>query len=108
MTENEFVMNRCPLMTTVEHYNGLYELMEENKLIPCFVVYGNIELVRKIISMDGVPAKNSLDDDDVENALILSFRQEKHGRFIGILTAREHRHVKSGRSGELKYGVVSI
>ena len=54
MTENEFVMNLCPLMTTVEHYNGLYKFMKENKLIPSFLVYGNIELVRKVITEDGV------------------------------------------------------
>ena len=54
MTENEFVMNLCPLMTTVKHYNGLYMFMKENKLIPSFLVYGNIELVRKVISEDGV------------------------------------------------------
>ena len=34
MTEKEFVMNLCPLMTTVEHYNGLYTFMEKNELIP--------------------------------------------------------------------------
>ena len=47
-------MNLCPLMTTVEHYNGLYKFMKENKLIPYFLVYGNIELVRKVISMEMV------------------------------------------------------
>ena len=60
MTENEFVMNLCPLMTTVEHYNGLYKFMKENNLIPYFLVYGNIELVRKVIYGDGVPSKNFL------------------------------------------------
>ena len=54
MTEEEFVMNLCPLMTTVKHYNGLYKFMKENKLIPSFLVNGNIELVRKVIYRDGV------------------------------------------------------
>jgi hypothetical protein len=60
MTENEFVMNLCPLMTTVNHYNGLYELMDNNKLLPHFIVYGNIELVRRVTNGDDVPKKISL------------------------------------------------
>ena len=95
MTKNEFVMNLCPLMTTVEHYNGLYEFMKDNKLIPSFLVNGNIELVRKVITYD----------DDVENALALSFRQEKHGRFIGILTAGEHQHIQSGAQGKWRFSM---
>jgi hypothetical protein len=108
MTRYKFVRNLCPLMTTVEHYNGLYRLMDNNKLIPCFIVYGNIKLVRKVISRDGVQQGHFLIDPDVENALVLSFHQENHGRFIGILTAREHHHIQSGRSGELEYDMVSI
>ena len=60
MTENEFVMNLCPLMTTVKHYNNLYEFMKENKLLPHFIVYGNIELVRKVVFGDGCHRKNFL------------------------------------------------
>ena len=28
--------------------------------------------------------------ENLSDALVLSFHQENHGRFIGILTAREH------------------
>ena len=101
-------MNLCPLMTTVKHYNGLHKFMKENKLIPYFLVYGSIKLVRKLIHRDGVPVKNFLVNKNLSEALILSFHQENHGRFIGILTAREHQHKKSDRSGELAYIGMSI
>ena len=39
----------------------------------------------------------------MSSALALSFRQEEHGRFIGILTAKEHQHIKSGAQGKWKF-----
>ena len=38
-----------------------------------------------------------------EDALVLSFHQENHGRFIGILTAGEHQHMKSGAQGKWEF-----
>ena len=51
---------------------------------------------------------NLLTDDNLSDALVLSFHQEKHGRFIGILTAEEHQHIKSGAQGKWQFSGVSI
>ena len=103
MTESNFVVNLCPLMTTVEHYNSLHEFMKDNKLIPSFLVNGNIELVRKVISKEGVQFGNFCFDVNLSDALVSSFKQEDHGRFIGILTAGEHQHMKSGAQEKWKF-----
>jgi len=97
MTEEEFVQNLCPWMTTIKHYNGLVIFMVENKLIPSFLVHGSIELVRKTISGDGVQYKYMVRDNSWTKALVLSFHQENHERFIEIMTAKEYQDITSGR-----------
>jgi hypothetical protein len=108
MSRYTFVMNLCPLMTTIQHYNGLHKLIDGNKLIPYLLVYGNVELVRRVIHGDGVPEKNLLTSDNLKDALVLSFHQERHKRFIEIVTAEEHQHIESGAHGNLPFLKVSI
>ena len=85
MTRYKFVRNLCPLMTTVEHYNTLYKFMREKNLIRYFIVYGGIELVRMVITGKDVQPKHFLTARDLYDALILSFHQKNHERFVGIL-----------------------
>ena len=46
-----------------------YKFMKENKLIPYFLVYGNIELVRKVVFRDGVPSEKLLTDWEFERCI---------------------------------------
>jgi len=96
MTESEFAVKLCPLITNKGHYQNLLRFMEKHKLIISFLVHGNIEMVRVVISIPFVNLGDYITSADLKGALVLSLQQKKYDRFIVILAAREHQS-QSGR-----------
>ena len=49
MKDDEFLKCLCPVVTTLDHFKGLYEYLKQRKMVPDFLAHGEMALVRKVI-----------------------------------------------------------
>ena len=49
MGNDEFLKHACSVVTTVEHFKGLFRYMKQRKMVPDFLANGEMVVVRKII-----------------------------------------------------------
>ena len=49
MKDDEFLKYLCRVVTTLDHFKGLYECLKQRKMVPAFLAHGGMVLVRKVI-----------------------------------------------------------
>ena len=50
MEKEEFLRQVCPVVKTLEHYNGLAGYLKSRKMGPDFFVHGDMEVVKEVIA----------------------------------------------------------
>jgi hypothetical protein len=86
----KFLKRICPLINSLEQYNGIRSYLERHDLVTKFYINGNIEVVKEaIIEWKTFNAHYYARDTDLENALPLALNNDNHDRVIGLLRIRQ-------------------
>ena len=49
MSDKELLKCLCQVVTSLDHFKGLYEYLKQRKMVPGFLAHGEMVLVRKVI-----------------------------------------------------------
>ena len=49
MNDEELLKCLCQVVTSLDHFKGLYEYLKQRKMVPGFLAHGEMVLVRKVI-----------------------------------------------------------
>ena len=49
MNDEELLKCLCQVVTTLDHFKGLYEYLKQRNMVPGFLAHGEMVLVRKVI-----------------------------------------------------------
>ena len=49
MNDEELLKCLCQVVTSLDHFKGLYEYLKQRKMVPGFLAHGDMVLVRKVI-----------------------------------------------------------
>ena len=49
MSDEELLKCLCQVVTSLDHFKGLYEYLKQRKMVPGFLAHGEMALVRKVI-----------------------------------------------------------
>ena len=92
MGDDEFFKCLCPLITTLDHYKGLFKRLKHRAMSKGFLIHGNMALVKKAITE--FPDDRSgyyIDSDIIRSVIVLSLNEGRHDRVVGILEAVNER-----------------
>ena len=91
---DEFLMYVCLVVTTIDHFKGLFGHLEQREMIPDFLAHGEMVLVRKvIIETDLLETKVALGwCNDIYDAIVLSLNDNRHVRVASLFEAAHGRH----------------
>ena len=53
MKNDEFLKHLCPIMTTLNHYEGLVECLKNRGMLADFIANGSMMLVKRILEFKG-------------------------------------------------------
>ena len=83
-----FLSTFAPLISTLEHYKGLFDCLKRCDLLPRFFIHGSMTFVRKaIIEVNLDSYRDHFHWRYIRSAVILSLNEGRHDRFIGLLEA---------------------
>ncbi len=92
MKDDEFLKCLCPVVTTLDHFKGLYEYLEQRKMVPAFLAHGQMVLVRKVIvETDLLETKGFGGCNSIYDAITLSLSEGRHDRVAGLFEAARRR-----------------
>ena len=93
MKGDEFLKYICPVVTTLDHFKGLYEYLKQRKMVPGFLAHGEMALVRKVIVETGLLQTVKIFGycDSIYAAIALSLREDRHERVAGLFEAAQER-----------------
>ena len=49
MSDEELLKCLCQVVTSLDHFKGLYEYLKQRKMVPDFLAHGEMVVVRKVI-----------------------------------------------------------
>ena len=105
MKKDEFFKHLCPLISTLEHYKGLFECLQRRDLLPRFFIHGSMSLVRRaIIEVELVYNGDTIRWYYIRSAVILSIEKGRHDRFIGLWEAVQERFADEDKKREQANG----
>ena len=90
MRVEEFLKHIRPVMTTVEHYIGLFEHLKRRAMRVGFLIHVDMSLVRNsVVELMRLGFKNSYQYNysDLFGAIISSLKGDRHDRAIGLFEA---------------------
>ena len=97
MNNEELLKYLCQVVTTLDHFKGLYGYLKQRNMVPGFLAHGNMVVVRKVIvETDLLKAKNFRYCNDIYDAITLSLKDDRHERVAGLFEAA--REGPSGRT----------
>lgn len=110
MESGQFFRYASPLITTVDHYKRVYKCLNDNELLPGFLVHGEIGLVRRIIVEYSLQKECHISGIDMTEALVNSLNEsDQYERFKNLLSAEEHVHKEPSKSAKVtvttRYGI---
>ena len=96
MDDDELFMKYlCPAITTLEHYKGISKHLGRFGMLKSFLVHGDMALVKKVIVEFKVTDPDyHVHDGAICNAIILSFKENRHGRIVDLLKAVKARYAE--------------
>ena len=110
MTNEELVRQLFPVITTIEHYNGLKEFLKRRKMVSDFYLNGNMEVVEGIIAKNPeYDNRDYIHGGDLETALLSAFGQDHYStRVMDLFAARQERTAKEDEQSKQQGGWTSF
>ena len=92
MSDKELLKCLCQVVTTLDHFKGLYEYLKKRKMVPDFLTHGDMVLVRKVIVETGLLETDDLGEcDSIYDAIDLSLNEDRHDRVASLFEAAKER-----------------
>ena len=92
MSDKELLKCLCQVVTSLDHFKGLYEYLKQRKMVPGFLAHGEMVLVRKVIvETDLLETDDFGQCDSIYDAIALSLKEDRHGRVAGLFEAAQER-----------------
>jgi len=108
MPSEEFLKHVCPVVKTLEQYQGLVEYLKSRNMAPSFFVHGDIVVVRGIIAgIRDYDTRAFTYCGDLEVAIPLAMKEDYYDRVMDLLVARQARTAENdkreGRTTSFEY-----
>ena len=92
MSDEELLKCLCQVVTSLDHFKGLYEYLKQRKMVPGFLAHGEMVLVRKVIvETDLLETDYFGQCDSIYDAIALSLKEDRHERVAGLFEAAHER-----------------
>ena len=92
MNDEELLKCLCQVVTSPDHFKGLYEYLEQRNMVPGFLAHGDMVPVRKVIvETDLLKISYYGQCDSIYNAIALSLEEDRHERAAGLFEAAQAR-----------------
>ena len=92
MDKEEFLKYLCQVVTTLDQFEGLYGYLKQRKMVPSFLAYGEMVVVRKVIAESGLLETDCFGRcDSIYDAIALSLKEDRHDRVAGLFEAAQER-----------------
>jgi len=92
MDNDKFLKQLCPVVKTLGHYYGLVEYFKSHKMVPSFLVHGNMKVVKEVIAeIRYCDIQGYTDGGDLETAIPLALKEEHYDRAMDLFVARQER-----------------
>ena len=105
MSDKELLKCLCQVVTSLDHFKGLYEYLKQRNMIPGFLAHGKMVLVRKVIVETGLLETNNFGGcDSIYDAIALSLKEDRHERVAGLFEAAQERPAWKNKFGWFVHG----
>ena len=95
MKKEYFSQSLFAAMTTLDHYTGLYKHLNENDMIPDFLINGDVVLVREAIVKFKDPESNYyVYNEDICRAIVVCFKKGHYERIPDLFEAVHTRYAE--------------
>ena len=92
MSDEKLLKCLCQVVTSPDHFKGLYKYLKQRKMVPGFFAHGKMALVRKVIAETGLLETNGPGEwCNIYDAIALSLRGDHHERVAGLFEAAQKR-----------------
>ena len=92
MRDEELLKCLCQVVTSLDHFKGLYEYLKQRKMVPGFLAHGKMVPVRKmIVETDLLKTKYHGECNDIYDTIALSLNEDHHERAAGLFEAAQER-----------------
>ena len=92
MSDEELLKCLCQVVTSLDHFKGLYEYLKQRNMVPGFLAHGEMVLVRKVIVETDLLETTDLGQcDSIYDAIALSLKEDRHERVAGLFEAAQER-----------------
>ena len=92
MDRARYARQLCPVITSLNHFKGLYGHFEHCSMLTNFLVYGDMPLVNEVIfEFNDVDFDHFISRVHISKALILSLNENQHDRVIELLVVVQER-----------------
>ena len=90
MSDEELLKCLCQVVTSPDHFKGLYEYMEQRSMIPSFLAQGKMALVRKVIVEADLLATGAYGRcNSIYDAIALSLKENNYEHVAGLFEAAQ-------------------
>ena len=98
MSDKELLKCLCQVVTSLDHFKGLYEYLKQRKMVPGFLAHGDMVLVRKVIVETDLLETDIIGEcDSIYDAIALSLNEDRHERVAGLFEAARERPKLEGQ-----------
>ena len=92
MNDEELLKCLCQVVTSLDHFRGLYEYMEDRNLVPDFLANGKMVVVKGVIvETDLLSTGYCGECDSLYDAIALSPKNDRHDRVASLFEAAYER-----------------
>ena len=93
MSVEELLKCLCQVVTSLDHFKGLYEYLKQRKMVPGFLAHGEMVVVRKVIVESSLLETDSAYGycDSISDAIVLSLERDRHERVASLFKAAQER-----------------
>jgi len=106
MSKEELLKCLCQVVTTIDHFKGLYVYLKQRKMVPGFLAHGEMVVVREVIVGTNLLETNGFGHcDSIFDAIALSLKEGRHERVAGLFEAA---HGRPGFENDFDWFVVGF
>ncbi len=88
MNDRELLKCLCQVVTDLDHFKGIYEYMKDRNMIPAFLAYGEMVVVKRVILETGLLKTEGCGEcDSLYDAIVMSLNEDRHDRVAGLFGA---------------------
>ena len=88
MSDKELLKCLCQVVTSLDHFNGLYGYLKQRRMVSGFLAHGEMALVREVIvETELLKTDNFGECDSIYDAIALSLKEDRHERVASLFEA---------------------